>query len=58
MLATRLRLIKIQLLRSGLVLLRVKTEGKEGKGRKRKIERDRDRKDIGEDKRQWRSMEV
>ena len=41
----------------------MKTEGKEGekKGRKRgkrKIEKDRDRKDIGKDKRQWRSMKV
>ena len=43
----------------------VKTEGKkverkEGKGRKRKIEKDSDtdRKDIGKDKRQWRSVEV
>ena len=41
----------------------MKTEGKEGekKGRKRgkrKIEKDRDRKDIGNDKRQWRSMKV
>ena len=34
---------------------------KEGKGRlleKGKIEKDRDRKDIGKDKRQWRSMKV
>ena len=30
----------------------------EGKVRKRKIEKDTDRKDIGKDKRQWRSMEV
>ena len=40
----------------------MKTEGKKGekkgKGRKRKIEKDRGRKDIGKDKRQWRSMEV
>ena len=40
----------------------MKTEGKKGekkgKGRKRKIEKDRDRKDIGKDKRQWRSMEI
>ena len=31
---------------------------KEEGERMRKIERDRDRKDIGKDKRQWRSMEV
>ena len=53
----------LQLLRSDLVLLWVKTEGKkgekkEGKGRKRKIGKDRDRNDIGKDKRHWRSMEV
>ena len=33
-------------------------ERKEEVERKRKIERDRDRKDIGKDKRQWRSIEV
>ena len=61
-----MRLIRVQLLRSDLVQVWVKTEGKEEekKGRKRerernrKIERDRDRKDIGMGKRQWRSMEV
>ena len=59
-----LRLIRVHLLRSDLVEVWVKTEGKEEekKGRKRerkrKIERDRDRKDIGMGKRQWRSMEV
>ena len=31
-------------------------ERKEGKGRKRNIEKDRDRKDIGRDKGQWRSI--
>ena len=40
----------------------MKTEGKKGekkgKGRKRKIKKGRDKKYIGEDKRQWRSMEV
>ena len=40
----------------------MKTEGKvgekEGKGRKRKTEKDRGRKDIGKDKKKWRSMEV
>ena len=52
-----MRLIKIQVLRS-----EGKKEGKEkrkeGKGRKRKIEKDRGRKDIEKDKKQWRSMEV
>ena len=33
-------------------------ERKEEVERKRKIERDRDRKDIGKDKRQWRSLKV
>ena len=33
-------------------------ERKEEVERKRKIDRDRDRKDIGKDKRQWRSIEV
>ena len=33
-------------------------ERKEEVERKRKIERDRDRKDIEKDKRQWRSIEV
>ena len=48
-----MRLIRVYLLRSDLVEVWVKTEGKEEekKGRKRerkrKIERDRDRKDIG-----------
>ena len=58
-------LIKIQLLRSDLVLCvgedrrngRIK-EWKEQGERKRKIERDRVKKDIGKDKKQWRSMEV
>ena len=56
MLATKPNLrLKIQLLRSDLVLLWEKTEGKKGekKGRKRekiKIEKDRDRKDFGKDK--------
>ena len=36
---------------------RRKARKEEGE-RMRKIERDRDRKDIGKDKRQWRSMEV
>ena len=61
---SNLRLNRVQLLRSGLVEVWVKTEGKEEekKGRKRERERerlrDRDRKDIGMGKRQWRSMEV
>ena len=59
-----LRLIKIQLVRSDLALVWVKTEEKEGekKGEKkekdRKTERDSDKKDIGKDKREWKSMEV
>ena len=54
----------MQLVRSDLALIWVKTEEKEGekKGkkveRKRKTERDRDKKDIGKDKRQWKSMEA
>ena len=58
-------LIKIQLLRSDLVLCvgedrrnGGRKEWKEQGERKRKIERDRVTKDIGKDKRQWRSMEV
>ena len=58
-------LIKIQLLRSDLVLCvgedrrnGRRKEWKEQGERKRKIERDRVKKDIGKDKKQWRSMEV
>ena len=65
MLEPNSRLIKIQLLRSDLVLC-VREDRRKGKRkermekgeRKRKIERDRVRKHIGKDKRQWRSMEV
>ena len=52
-----LRLIKIQVLRSEGKKER-QEKRKEGKGRKRKIEKDRGRKDIEKDKKQWRSMEV
>ena len=63
MLEPNSRLIKIQLLRSDLCVRedRRKARRKERmeKGeRRRKIERDRVRKYIGKDKRQWRSMEV
>ena len=54
----------MQLVRSDLALVWVKTRkgrrkerGKKGE-RQRKTERDSDKKDIGKDKREWKSMEV